>query len=260
MKTALITGASSGIGKEFARVHAEHGGNLVIVARREKNLIDLKNELESKYNIQVYSIVKDLSVHNSAQEIFDEVKSKGIDVNILINNAGFGGRGKFHERDWEKDLSMINVNIIALAHLTRIFLAEMVDKNEGHILNVSSTASLMPGPLQAVYFATKAFVTSFSNALVNELEDTNVKVSALMPGATKTEFAQSSDMEKTKLFDNKHTFSAYEVAEKGYKGMFKGEMDIVAGVTAGQKFMMNFIPITPKKILMNQIRRIQEVN
>lgn len=260
MKTALITGASSGIGKEFARIHAQNGGDLVIVARRESNLIDLKNELESKYNIQAHTITKDLSINNSTQEIYDEVKSEGIEINYLINNAGFGGRGKFHERDWEKDLSMINVNIIALTHLTRLFLPDMVARNEGHVLNVSSTASLMPGPLQAIYFATKAFVTSLSNALVNELEDTNVKVSVLLPGATRTEFAQSSNMENTKLFDNNQTFSANEVAQTGYQGMLKGEMDIVAGVTPSQKFMLNFIPFTPKKMLMDRVRKIQELS
>lgn len=257
MKTALITGASSGIGLEFAKIHAEKGGDLVIVARREQNLIDLKNELESKYKIKVHIIAKDLSVLGAAQEIYDEVKSAGIEINYLINNAGFGGRGKFHERKWEQDLAMINVNIIALTHLTRLFLPDMVSRNEGKILNVSSTASLMGGPLQAVYFATKAFVTSFSNAIDEELHDKNITVSALLPGATETEFAKTSDMDKTGLFEK--TFSAREVAQSGYNGMIKGDLNIMAGVTTMQSMMMGMIPFTPKRMLLKQVRQMQEV-
>lgn len=257
MKTALITGASSGIGLEFAKIHAEKGGDLVIVARREQNLIDLKNELESKYKIKVHIIAKDLSVLGAAQEIYDEVKSAGIEINYLINNAGFGGRGKFHERKWEQDLAMINVNIIALTHLTRLFLPDMVSRNEGKILNVSSTASLMGGPLQAVYFATKAFVTSFSNAIDEELHDKNITVSALLPGATETEFAKTSDMDKTGLFEK--TFSAREVAQSGYNGMIKEDLNIMAGVTTMQSMMMGMIPFTPKRMLLKQVRQMQEV-
>lgn len=257
-KTAFITGASSGIGKEFARIHAEIGGDLVIVARRESNLLELKNELESKYKVNVITIAKDLTKPETPVEIFNELKEKGIIINYLINNAGFGGRGKFHEREWEKDLAMINLNIIALTHLTRLFLPEMVKRNEGKILNVSSTASLMAGPLQAVYFATKAFVTSFSNALSEELHDKNITVSALLPGATATEFAKVSDMDKTSLFEK--TFTAREVAQSGYNGMLDGRLNIIAGVTTMQSIMMGMIPFTPKKMLLKQVRQMQEVN
>ncbi len=146
-KTALITGASSGIGKELAFIHAEQGGDLVIVARSESALEQLKSDLEKKYSVTVTVIVKDLSKQESAQELYNEIKAQNIRVNYLINNAGFGGRGKFHEREWEQDLAMINLNIVALTALTRFFLPEMVKRNEGRILNVSSTASFMPGPL-----------------------------------------------------------------------------------------------------------------
>ncbi len=129
-KTALITGASSGIGKEFARIHASKGGNLVIVARRENKLLELKKELEKKYKVKVMIIVKDLSKPESASEIYDEVKATGVEVDYLINNAGFGGRGKFHEREWEQDLAMINLNVIALTTLTRLFLPDFVKKIE----------------------------------------------------------------------------------------------------------------------------------
>ena len=163
--TALITGASSGLGKEFARIHAAKGGDVIIIARRTDKLIGLQKELENKYNVTVKVIAKDLTLPNAAQEIYDEVQQQGIAVKYLINNAGFGGHGKFHERVWEEDLAMIHLNIIALTALTRLFLPDFVTRNQGKILNVSSTASFMPGPLQAVYFATKAYVTFFSNAI-----------------------------------------------------------------------------------------------
>ncbi len=255
--TALITGASSGLGKEFARIHAENGSDLVIIARRKEKLDALKQELEEKHGIVVKVISKDLTQPNAPQEIYDEVTSEGIEIAYLINNAGFGGHGKFHERAWEQDLTMIHLNIIALTALTRLFLPDFVKKNTGKILNVSSTASLLPGPLQAVYFATKAYVTSFSNAIAEELHDTKVTVTALLPGATETEFAETSGMDKTSLFDK--TFSARSVAEDGYKGMLAGKLNVLAGLSAMQKVMIATIPVTPKKIILSQIRKMQEI-
>ncbi len=256
-KVALITGASSGIGKEFALIHAEKGGDLIITARRADNLKQLKTELEQKYSIKVMVIAKDLSLPNSPKEIYNEVKKAGIEVDYLINNAGFGGRGKFHEREWSQDLTMINLNVTALTAMTRLFLPDFVKRNSGKILNVSSTASLMPGPLQAVYYATKAYVTSFSNAIAEELHDTKITVTALLPGATETEFANTSGMDKTELFKN--TFSAREVAQDGYDGMLASKLNVMAGVTFGQKMMMATIPLTPKKMILSQIRKMQEV-
>ncbi len=257
-KVALITGASSGIGKEFARIHAERGGDLVIIARREDRLKELKKELEKKHKVKVMIITKDLTQPNAAKEIYDEVKKAKIKIDYLINNAGFGGLGKFHERDWETDLAMINLNIVALTALTRFFLPDFVKRNRGKILNVSSTASMMPGPLQAVYYATKAYVTSFSNALNEELHDTNITVTALMPGATETEFGKVSEMEKTELF--KKTFSAREVALAGYDGMMAGKLDVLAGLTFSQRFLIRLIPLAPKWYTLQYIRKGQEVD
>lgn len=256
-KTALITGASSGIGKELAHIHAEKGGDLIIVARNEEKLNQLKNILVEKYAINVEVIAKDLSQPHAAKEIYDEVVSKDLQVDYLINNAGFGGVGKFHERTLEDDLRMINLNITALTALTHYFLKDFVVRNEGRILNVSSTASLVPGPLQAVYYATKAYVTSFSNAVAEELYDTNVMVSNLMPGATETEFAKVSGMDKTDLF--KDTVTARSVAEDGYFAMLKGKLDKISGLKLSQKVMMAFAPLTPKKMVLAQIRKMQEV-
>jgi len=254
---ALITGASSGIGKEFAKIHASQGGDLVIVARRADKLNTLKKELEAEYECQVMVIVQDLTTPSAAQDVYSTVTSAAVEIDYLINNAGFGGHGKFHEREWQDDLNMINLNIVALTALTRLFLPDMVARNQGKILNVSSTASLLPGPLQAVYFSTKAYVTSFSNAISEELRDTNITVTALLPGATETEFAETSGMEKTDLF--KKAFSAFDVAKSGYDGMLKGKLNVLAGLTGMQKIMMATIPITPKKMLLSQIRKMQEV-
>lgn len=255
-KIALITGASSGIGRELSRIHAEGGGDLVIVARNRERLEELKSELEEKYSVKVTVIVKDLSQGQTPKEIYDTVKESGIEVDYLINNAGFGGLGKFHERDWENDLSMINVNIIALTALTRFFLPDFVKRNRGKILNVSSTASLVPGPLQAVYYATKAYVTSFSNAIAEELSDTNITVTALLPDATETEFAKISGMENSNGFQK--TVSARSVAEDGYEAMLKGKLDIISGMTFRQRLMIFFVPFFPKRMLLKQVRKFQE--
>ncbi|ANQ51994.1 SDR family oxidoreductase [Flammeovirga sp. MY04] len=253
---ALITGASSGIGKEFARIHAEKGGDLIVVARSENKLIELKNELQGKYKTEVMIITKDLSNLSEVEEVYQEVKNANVDVDILINNAGFGGLGKFHEREWEKDLAMINLNITALTALTRFFLDDMVKRNKGKILNVSSTASFLPGPMQAVYYATKAYVTFFSNAIAQELHDTNITVTALMPGATETGFGSTSGMDKTDLF--KDTASPHSVAMDGYNGMIAGKLDVISGLTFAQTLMVKAAPLTPKKILLKQIYDMQQ--
>lgn len=256
-KVALITGASSGIGKELARIHASRGGDLVIVARSENKLNQLANELIQAHGTRVHVISKDLSQLSAAEEIYNNVKEAGIEIEYLINNAGFGGQGYFHERAWEQDLAMINVNMTSLTALTRYFLPDMVARNKGRILNTSSTAGFLPGPLQAVYYATKAYVNSFSNAIAQELSNTNITVTALQPGATETEFAKTSGMDKTDLFNK--TFSAHEVALAGYNAMLAGKMDIVAGITFSQKMMFPMMRIMPKKTLLKQIHKMQEV-
>ena len=257
MKTALITGASSGIGKELAYIHAKNKGNLVLIARSLNTLLEIKKDIETQFEVFVYVIQKDLTYLNASQEIYKEVISQKITINYLINNAGFGGLGKFHQRALYEDLNMIQLNIVTLTSLTRLFLEDFVLRNEGKILNVSSTASLMPGPLQAVYFATKAYVTSFSNAIAEELQTTNITVTNLMPGATKTNFGNISGMNKTKLFKN--TASPVSVALDGYKGMLKGSLDVVSGVSTLQRMMLKLIPLLPKKITLKQVREMQEV-
>jgi short-subunit dehydrogenase len=256
-KTALITGASSGIGRELAIIHAEKGGDLIIIARRAEKLNKLKEEIENKYGAKVIPLIKDLSEVGSAKDIFKEVQSQEIEVEYLINNAGFGLRGKFHELPWERQYQMMNLNMMAVSELMYLFLPMMIKRNRGRILNNSSTASYMPGPMQAVYFATKSYVQFLSNAVAEELHDTNVTVTNLMPGATDTEFARTADMDKTELF--KKPFSARKVAEQGYEAMVNGKLDIVAGLTMSQKMMLSMVAVTPKKVLLKQIRQMQEV-
>jgi short-subunit dehydrogenase len=256
-KTALITGASSGIGEQLARIHAEKGGDLIVVARSRDALDELKRDLEETFNVTVLVIEKDLSEDTAAAEVYEEVQAAGLKVDYLMNNAGFGGLGDFHKRELDQDVSMIRLNIIALTSLTHYFLQDFVKSNAGKILNVSSTASLVPGPGQAVYYATKAFVTSFDNAIAEELRDTNITVTNLMPGATETKFGKKSGMDKTALFKN--TANARSVVEDGYNGMLKGELDVISGLSFVQKCTMYIAPLLPKRILLKQIRKMQEV-
>lgn len=256
-KVALITGASSRIGKELAKMHAINGGDLILVARSEKELELLKINLERNYNVKVINIIKDLSIAGSAKELYNEIKSLNLEVDYLFNNAGFGLVGKFDELSWEKQSQMINLNMTAVTELTYLLLADMKKRNSGKILNTSSTASLIPGPLHAVYFATKAYVTSWGNALAEELNDTNITVTNLLPGATKTKFGSASGMDKTKAFAK--TATAKSVAKDGYNAMMKGDLDVISGLTFMQKLILIMIPFTPKRVLLKQIRQMQEI-
>lgn len=257
-KVALITGAAGGIGKEFTKIHASTGGDVVAVDLNAEGLKSLKTEVENQFGVKVYTIVKNLAQPTATQEIYEEVKSHEIEVDYLINNAGFGGVGKFHERPWEKDLAMIQVNILALTSLTRHFLPDFVARDSGKILNVSSTVSLIPGPLQAVYFATKAYVTSFSNALSGELTDTNVTMTALLPGPTKTGFGSNSGMNKTAIYDK--TAKASDVARDGYDAMIEGKLQVISGIPFSQRLTLAFAPLVPKKMLIEKVRKEQEIN
>lgn len=220
--TALITGASGGIGKDLARTHAAQGGDLVIVARRQDALDELKQELERDHGVSVVCIAADITEQGALKRVYDEVLEQGIEVEVLINNAGFGGHGKFHERPWVKDEQMIQLNITALCELTHLVLQDMVKRKRGKILNVASTAGFLPGPLQAVYYATKAFVVSFSQAIAEELSDDNIMVTALCPGPVATEFAASANLEGVDTFKN--AADPKEVARIGYDAMMRGEL------------------------------------
>ncbi len=254
VKTALITGASGGIGYELAKIHAEHGGNLVLVARNKEKLDKLKNELEEKHGVVVHTIQKDLSLHGAAYDIYNKVNDLNIEIDYLINNAGHGDFSMFAESDWPKQERMINLNITALAHLTRLFLPQMIARKNGRILNVASVASFVPGPTMSVYFASKAFVLSFSEAIAEEVSRQGITVTALCPGPTESNFhAIARDGKKGK---DRKMLSAREVSEYGYKSMLKGKVVAVPGILyAMVPFMLRFIP---RFLTARIIRKAQE--
>ncbi len=255
---ALVTGASSGIGLELARLHASRGGDLVLVARSRDKLAQLKGELEGRHGGRVTVMARDLSKPGAARQVFEAVRDAGLEVDYLVNNAGFGGAGAFHERPWEDDRAMIRLNILALTGLTRLFLPGFVRRGSGRVLNVSSTASLMPGPMQAVYFATKAYVTSFSNALAEELRGTGVTVTALLPGATDTGFARAADLENAPIFTKIKAAGAAGVARAGYEGMLKGRLNVLAGLSLGMRLQLALLPLAPKSMVLRLVRRLQQ--
>ena len=252
--TALITGASNGIGLELAKVHASKGGDLVLVARNKSKLDELKTELEKQFKVSVYTIDKDLSVTNAAQEIYDETNKQNIQVDYLINNAGFGDFGMFVETDWNKELQMINLNITTLTHFTKLYLNDMVKRRNGKIMNVASTAAFQSGPTMAVYCATKAYVLSFTEALSNELRDKGITVTALCPGATETGFQVAGGMEESELFKGKKLPTAIEVAEYGYTSMIKGKSVAIHGIM--NYIMANSIRFIPRSMVLKVSRKL----
>ncbi len=225
--TALITGASSGIGYEFARVFAHRGHNLVLVARDAQRLERLASELRAVHPISVKVIAKDLSVPTSAEEIYAEMQRESIPVEILVNNAGVIVYGNFAETDLAKDMQLIQVNLLTLTQLTKLFLKDMVRRGSGKIMNVGSIGSFTPSPMNAVYSATKAYVLSFSEAIAEELRDTGVTVTALCVGAAKTELQKRAQMDTVFLLN--FAMRADAVAEIGYRGMMKGKRIVVPG-------------------------------
>lgn len=253
--TALITGASSGIGFELARIHARQGDNLVLVARNKKKLDELKSEIESLHKVRVYVIAKDLSVKDAAQDVYAEIKKLGLEVDYLINNAGFGHLGAFTENAWEKEEQMIQLNITALTQFTKLFLPGMIARGSGKIMNVGSVASFMPGPFMAVYYATKAYVLSFSEAINNEVRDKGVTVTALCPGPTESGFQDAAEMKGIKLIEKFKMPSSKIVAQYGYKAMMKGKPVAIHGVT--NRMMVGSLRITPRNIVVKIVRWVQ---
>ncbi|MFN4080066.1 MAG: SDR family NAD(P)-dependent oxidoreductase [Saprospiraceae bacterium] len=221
-RTALITGASSGIGLELAKCFAADGFRLILTARTESALRELATELSRQYGAQAHVIVKDLSDYRQAREIFEETERQGLQVDYLVNNAGFGDFGLFHQSDWDKQERMINLNITALTYLTRLYLPGMVARRFGRVMNVASTAAFQPGPFMSVYFATKAYVLHFTEAIANELEGTGVSATAFCPGPTESAFAAAAAMQDSKTFKGQKLPDARTVAQAGYKALMRG--------------------------------------
>jgi uncharacterized protein len=256
MATALVTGASNGIGLELAKIHASKGDNLVLVARNLEKLNEIKAELEKKFNIKVYNIGKDLSKPNAALEVYNETNQQKIQIDYLINNAGFGDFGMFVETDWHKELQMINLNITTLTQFTKLYVQDMVKRGNGKIMNVASTAAFQSGPTMAVYYATKAYVLSFSEAVDNEVSDKGVTVTTLCPGATESGFQAAAAMEESALVKGKKLPSAKDVAEYGYTSMMNGKTVAIHGMM--NYLMANSVRFTPRALVVKLTRLIQD--
>ncbi len=229
-KRALITGASYGIGLELARVFARHGHPLVLVARSGDKLENISKELSMQHRVPVEIISKDLSKPTAPDELFQEIRERALPIEILVNNAGFGHHGRFSEANLAKNLNMLDLNIKSLTHLTHLFLQEMIARKSGRVLNLASTASFQTGPLMAVYYATKAYVLSFSEALSEELRGTGVHVAALCPGPTATHFQERANLHGSRFLKIMPVMSASKVAEVGYIKMMKNRRVIIPGL------------------------------
>jgi short-subunit dehydrogenase len=238
----------------LAKIHALKGGDVVLVARNKSKLDELKTELEKQFNVSVYTIGKDLSATESAQEIYDETNRQNIQVDYLINNAGFGDFGMFTDTDWNKELKMINLNITTLTLFTKLYLQDMVKRKSGKIMNVASIASFQPGPTLAVYCATKAYVLSFTEAISNEVSDKGVSIIALCPGATETGFQAAGGLDESKLFKDKKLPTGKEVAEYGYSSMIKGKTVAIHGIM--NYILSNSIRFIPRALVLKVSRKM----
>lgn len=247
---ALITGSYGGLGTALTNIHASRGGDLILVGRSQAKLDAQAEQVRSTYRVEVHTIAVDLSTPEAAQTIFDTCQDNGWTPDIIINNAGFGGQGDFaRERTMEQDMSMIAVNIETPTRLLKLFLPGMIERGAGKVLNVSSTAARLPGPLQAVYYATKAYMTSWSNALWRELKGTGVTVTALMPGAMSTGFIAAGGLADTPMFRN--AVGPEDVAKAGYEGMLTGKLNVTAGLPSWQAPLMAVVPILPRKQMLD---------
>ena len=253
-KCALITGATSGIGYELAKLFAADGYDLFIAARSEEGLKRTAGELEQQFGISVQTFSKDLFDPENAFDLYNEIKMKGIEMDVLVNDAGQGEYGEFIETDLRKELSIIQLNISSLVVLTKLFLQDMVTRGSGRILNLSSIASKVPGAWQSVYHGTKAFVQSFTEAIRAENKDSGVTITALLPGATDTDFFNKANMNDSKAVQGKLSDPA-DVAKDGYTALMNGDDMIVSGLK--NKMQVGAAAVTPDSMLADQMYKKQ---
>lgn len=252
--TALITGASGGIGEELARIFAAHQHDLALVARSEDRLKSLSGELSRAHGVRAQALVADLTDPAAPPRLFQQLQDQGAAIDVLVNNAGVGARGAFADLDYAVEARMIQVNVAALTHLTRLFLPQMIARRSGKILNVASTAAYVPGPFMAVYYASKAFVLSFSEALDEEMRGTGVTVTALVPGPTQTNFASAAGNQDSALFRAGAVMDARTVAQAGYDGLMAGKRVAIAG--ASNKLTVLSTRLAPRKMLARITRKL----
>jgi len=254
-KTALITGASGGIGYELALLLAGDGFDCILVARSHDKLNALAARMESEFRVKTLVLPKDLSKSTAVDEIYEETTAASMQVDVLVNNAGFPVFGLFTETDPGTELEMLQVNVVALTTLTKLFLKGMIERPYGRILNLASTAAFEPGPLMAVYYASKAYVLSFSEALANELHGTGVTVTALAPGPTRTGFQKRGQLEDSRLVQGKIA-DAQSVALAGYRGLMAGKTIIIPGFA--NKLIPLIVRVSPRRVVTRVVRRMQE--
>jgi len=253
-RTALITGASGGIGLELAHLFARDGYRLVLVARSRGALRALGDELQSRYRVPVRISPKDLAHPASPVESYTELQEAGILLDVLVNNAGFGLGGAFLDTDWNTEAEMMQVNMVALTHLTKLFLPQ-IRAREGKVLNVASTAAFQPGPFMNVYYASKAYVLHFSEALAEELEGSGVTVTCLCPGPVKTNFQKRAHLGETRLLNSPLLMDVHEVAAIGYLGMTQGKRLVIPGWK--NRVVTEMLRVSPRRIVTKMVRRIQ---
>ncbi len=254
-KTALITGASGGIGYELALLLARDGFDCILVARSRDKLDELAARLESEFRVKTLVVARDLSKPTAVDEIYEEVSAASMSIDVLVNNAGFPVYGRFVDTDWRAELDMLQVNVVALTALTKLFVRGMVERRNGRILNLASTAAFVPGPLMAVYYASKAYVLSFSQALANELQGTGVTVTALAPGPTRTGFQKRGVMEDSRLVQGQIA-DAKSVAAAGYRGMMRGKTIVIPGFS--NKLIPWVARVSPRGTVTRVVRRMQD--
>jgi hypothetical protein len=255
--TVLVTGASSGIGRALAEEFANHGYDIVLVARNVAKLTEVENELGSKVSARI--ILKDLAVPSAPKEIYDQLRAENINIDVLVNCAGFGLTGQFSKTDIQSELDMLQVNIVALTYLTKLFLIDMMMRREGKILNVASTAAFEPGPLMSVYHATKAYVLNFSEAIAEEVKGCGVTVTTLCPGPTKTGFSDTARNDQSRLFVEKAFIRVQNpktVAKVAYAGLMKGSPVVIPGFT--NKLVPLAAKLVPRRMLLKIVKKMYE--
>ena len=255
-KTALITGSYGGLGAAFAAEHAKRGGTLILSDLNGDRLTEQKKELEARYGVKVVAIPTDLSKPEETERLFNETQTQGLYVDYLILNAGYGGQGTLAERPMKKDMAMIAVNVAANTQLLKLFLPGMIKRGSGKILLISSISAKIPGPRQAVYFASKAYLTSLGNAVWRELKGTGVTLTAVMPGILATDFAEKGHLENTLLFSNRA--DPAKAAKKAYEAMLRGKMNVSPCVQLPLRLALTLTPFLPKALVTELVFLLQK--
>ncbi len=253
---AVVTGGTSGIGYELAKLLAADGYNLILVARTEDDLAEVANEIRQRFVVEVVTIACDLFNIKNAFRLYEDIRSRNLPINILINDAGQGQYGEFIETDILRELDIINLNISSLVVLTKLFLQDMVQRGNGKIMNVSSIASKVPGPWQSVYHGTKAFVQSFTEAINSEVKEKGIVVTALLPGATDTDFFNKAEMNASKVVQDGKLAPAEQVAKDGYEALKRGDDMVISGMM--NKIQVAMSNLTPDAKAADKMKKQQE--